>query len=61
MRPLVEGWVLGAMCEHLTAVSGLLVNVLPGFMKSLLVDCSGRRGSGAAESAGDALSLLTLR
>jgi hypothetical protein len=42
-RPLVEGWVLGAMCEHLTAVSDgeitrLLINVPPGFMKSLLVD-----------------------
>jgi hypothetical protein len=42
-RPLVEGWVLGAMCEHLTAVSDgeiprLLINAPPGFMKSLLVD-----------------------
>ena len=42
-RPLVEGWVLGAMCEHLTAVTEgeinrLLINVPPGFMKSLLVD-----------------------
>lgn len=36
-RPLAEGWVLGAMCEHLTAVSDgeitrLLINVPPGFM-----------------------------
>ena len=50
-RPLVEGWVLGAMCEHLTAVSDgeiprLLINAPPGFMKSLLVDCSGRPGNG---------------
>ena len=42
-RNFVEGWVLGAMCEHLTAVSEgeinrLLINVPPGFMKSLLVD-----------------------
>jgi predicted phage terminase large subunit-like protein len=42
-RPFVEGWVLGAMCEHLTAVTEgeinrLLINVPPGFMKSLLVD-----------------------
>lgn len=42
-RPFVEGWVLGAMAEHLTAVSDgeitrLLINVPPGFMKSLLVD-----------------------
>jgi hypothetical protein len=42
-RPFVEGWVLGAMCEHLTAVTEgeitrLLVNVPPGFTKSLLVN-----------------------
>ena len=42
-RAFVEGWVLEAMCEHLTAVSEgeitrLLINVPPGFMKSLLVD-----------------------
>ena len=42
-RAFVDGWVLGAMAEHLTAVSEgeitrLLINVPPGFMKSLLVD-----------------------
>lgn len=39
----VDGWVLWAMCEHLEAVTAgkitrLLVNVPPGFMKSLLTD-----------------------
>jgi len=39
----VEGWVLQAICAHLYAVSEgeitrLLINVPPGFMKSLLVD-----------------------
>jgi len=42
-RRFVEGWVLGAMCEHLEAVTSgeitrLLINVPPGFMKSLLVN-----------------------
>jgi predicted phage terminase large subunit-like protein len=42
-RPFVEGWVVGAIAEHLTAVTHgeinrLLINVPPGFMKSLLVD-----------------------
>lgn len=41
--PLVEGWALEAVCEHLEAVTEgkiqkLLINVPPGFMKSLLVD-----------------------
>lgn len=41
--PLVDGWALWAICEHLEAVSfgeitRLLINVPPGFMKSLLVD-----------------------
>lgn len=41
--PLVDGWPLWAMCEHLEAVTfgeitRLLINVPPGFMKSLLVD-----------------------
>lgn len=40
---LVDGWPLWAMCEHLEAVTfgeitRLLINVPPGFMKSLLVD-----------------------
>jgi hypothetical protein len=42
-RPLVEGWPLEAICIHLEAVTfgditRLLVNVPPGFMKSLLTD-----------------------
>lgn len=42
--PLVEGWPLYALCEHLEAISrgemarDLLANVCPGFMKSLLVN-----------------------
>lgn len=41
--PLVEGWPLWAICEHLEAVTfgeitRLLINVPPGFMKSLLTD-----------------------
>jgi len=41
--PFVDGWVLWAMCEHLEAVTygeinRLLMNVPPGFMKSLLTD-----------------------
>jgi predicted phage terminase large subunit-like protein len=40
---LIEGWPLEAICEHLDAVTRgdltkLLINVPPGFMKSLLVD-----------------------
>ncbi len=39
----IDGWPLWAMCEHLEAVTfgeitRLLMNVPPGFMKSLLVD-----------------------
>jgi hypothetical protein len=42
-RPLVEGWPLEAICLHLEAVTfgdikRLLINVPPGFMKSLLTD-----------------------
>lgn len=41
--PFVDGWALDAVCDHLQAVSEgritrLLVNVPPGFMKSLLTD-----------------------
>lgn len=39
-RPLVEGWPLEAICDHLEAVTysdirRLLINVCPGFMKSM--------------------------
>lgn len=42
--PFVDGWVLWAMCEHLEAVTygeitRLLINVPPGFAKSIIVDC----------------------
>jgi hypothetical protein len=44
-RPLVEGWVLEAICIHLEAITfgdipsnRLLMNVPPGCMKSLLVN-----------------------
>jgi hypothetical protein len=44
-RPMVEGWPLEAICIHLEALTfgdipsnRLLINVPPGFMKSLLVD-----------------------
>jgi hypothetical protein len=42
-RKLVEGWPLEAICVHLEAVTfgdikRLLINVPPGFIKSLLVD-----------------------
>jgi len=42
--PLCEGWPLEAICEHLEAVTDgeitrLLINVPPGFMKSLLTNC----------------------
>ena len=41
--PLVDGWPMWAICEHLEAVTAgevtrLLINVPPGFCKSLLVD-----------------------
>lgn len=41
--PFVEGWILECVCDHLQAVSEgritrILINVPPGFMKSLLVD-----------------------
>lgn len=43
VTPLKEGWALEAICEHLEAVTfgevdRLLINVPPGFMKSLLTD-----------------------
>ena len=42
-RDFVEGWVIEAICDHLEAVSDgeinrLLINVPPGFTKSLLTD-----------------------
>jgi len=42
-KELVEGWVLHAICAHLEAVTRgeinrLLINVPPGFMKSMLVN-----------------------
>ena len=42
-NPFVDGWPLWAMCEHLEAVTAgkikhLLINVPPGFMKSMLTD-----------------------
>lgn len=42
-RPLVEGWPLEAICEHLEAVSRgeitrLLINIFPGATKSLTAD-----------------------
>lgn len=41
--PFVEGWPLEAVCQHLEAVTfgeitNLLINVPPGFMKSMLTD-----------------------
>src|ERR1700761_1558459 len=41
--PFVEGWAIGAIAEHLQAVTEgqikrLLMNVPPGFTKSLLTD-----------------------
>lgn len=41
--PFVDGWPLQAICDHLQAVTDgritrLLINVPPGFMKSLLTD-----------------------
>jgi predicted phage terminase large subunit-like protein len=43
VQPFVDGWVLQGMCAHLEAVTlgkitKLLMNVPPGFMKSLLTD-----------------------
>lgn len=42
-RPFVRGWAIDAICDHLEAVSRgeirrLLMNVPPGFMKSLATD-----------------------
>ena len=42
-RPMVEGWALGAICEHLQAVTDgqikrLLINVPPGMTKSMTTD-----------------------
>ena len=42
-RPFVSGWAVEAICEHLEAVTAgqirrLLINVPPGFMKSLSTD-----------------------
>lgn len=42
-QPFIDGWPLGAICEHLQAVTSgeikrLLINVPPGFMKSLATD-----------------------
>jgi predicted phage terminase large subunit-like protein len=42
--PFVDGWVLEAICEHLEAVTfgeitNLLINVPPGFSKSLITNC----------------------
>jgi hypothetical protein len=43
VTPFVDGWCLEGMCEHLEAVSDgrikrLLINVPPGFMKSMLLN-----------------------
>jgi predicted phage terminase large subunit-like protein len=43
-QPFVEGWAIRAIAEHLEAVhfgqiNRLLINVPPGFMKSLLTNC----------------------
>ena len=43
VTPFVDGWCLRGMCEHLEAVTNgkilrLLMNVSPGFMKSLLTN-----------------------
>jgi hypothetical protein len=42
-RDLIEGWPLEAICEHLEAITfgeitRLLINIPPGFMKSLMVN-----------------------
>ena len=42
--PFVDGWPLHALCQHLEAVTAgritrLLINVPPGFAKSIIVDC----------------------
>lgn len=43
-RPFIRGWVLEAIADHLRAVTEghikrLLINVPPGFTKSLMTDC----------------------
>jgi phage terminase large subunit-like protein len=43
VTPFVDGWCIEGMCEHLEAISAgklnrLLVNVSPGFMKSMLLN-----------------------
>lgn len=43
-NPFVDGWPLAAICQHLEAVTAgeinrLLINVPPGFAKSIIVDC----------------------
>ena len=43
VTPFVDGWCIEGMCEHLEAVSAgeikrLLINVPPGFMKSMLLN-----------------------
>ncbi len=49
--PLVEGWCLDGMCQHLEGVhfgeiTRLLINISPGSMKSLLVNVFFQRGNG---------------
>jgi hypothetical protein len=55
-RALVEGWPLEAICLHLEALTfgdipsnRLLMNVPPGFMKSLLVNVFGPAWEGARD------------
>lgn len=43
VRPFIDGWPLGAVCEHLQAVTDgeikrLLINIFPGSTKSLTTD-----------------------
>lgn len=43
-KPLIDGWVMHAICMHLEAVTRgeikrLLINVPPGFAKSVIVNC----------------------
>lgn len=43
-RPFIEGWCIEAICQHLEAVTDgrikrLLINVPPGFSKSLITQC----------------------
>ena len=47
-RPLIEGWALSAICEHLENITygnirKLLITVWPGAMKSLLTRSEERR------------------